>query len=248
MLEKDEIYDNSSLFENPNIKLSFIRKVYSILFYQLFLTALMVYASMVYPEYAAFQMQNYVLFIFQSFISVSILIAIFCNNDIARQVPLNYFLLLIFTLSQGYIVRRWQINVKINQKFFCIQNNIIFLKRVIMAGLNTLAIVFLLTIYAYYSKTDYTVCGATLFMLVSVCFFCSWIVYFYDYESYNILIVVISAMIYGYYIIYDTQLIMKNNIYCLKIDDYILGTIILYIDIIRLFLRILKLLAFTKKR
>lgn len=48
----------------------------------------------------------------------------------------------------------------------------------------------------------------------------------------------LGAFIFSVYIIYDTQLIMKH----LSADEYIVGVINLYVDIINLFVRILRLL------
>ena len=55
-------------------------------------------------------------------------------------------------------------------------------------------------------------------------------------------------MLYGIYIIYDTKLIMGGNNFGLELDDYILGAMLIYIDIIILFLRILRILAALKKK
>ena len=53
----------------------------------------------------------------------------------------------------------------------------------------------------------------------------------------------VSAIFYGYYLIYDTQLIMGGKTHSLSLDDYILGAMMIYLDIIIMFLEILKLLA-----
>lgn len=47
-----------------------------------------------------------------------------------------------------------------------------------------------------------------------------------------------GAFIFAVYIIYDTQLIMKH----LSADEYIVGVVNLYVDIVNLFIRILRLL------
>ena len=51
----------------------------------------------------------------------------------------------------------------------------------------------------------------------------------------------IAVMLFSFYLIYDTQLIMGGKRYEIDIDDYILGAIILYTDIITIFLYLLKL-------
>ena len=51
----------------------------------------------------------------------------------------------------------------------------------------------------------------------------------------------IAVMIFSFYLIYDTQLIMGGKRYEIDIDDYILGAIILYTDIITIFIYLLKI-------
>jgi FtsH-binding integral membrane protein len=59
----------------------------------------------------------------------------------------------------------------------------------------------------------------------------------------NNLLCALGVIIFGIYIIIDTQLIMGSHKYGITMDDYILGALILYIDIIQLFIYILRLLS-----
>lgn len=52
-----------------------------------------------------------------------------------------------------------------------------------------------------------------------------------------------SIILFSAYIIYDTQLLTGKGKHALSIDDYVLGAVMLYIDIVLLFLQILKLLG-----
>ena len=49
----------------------------------------------------------------------------------------------------------------------------------------------------------------------------------------------LGVFLFGIYLIFDTQLIMGKGKYKLSIDDYIAGALILYADIITIFLYIL---------
>jgi len=49
--------------------------------------------------------------------------------------------------------------------------------------------------------------------------------------------------IYSIYLIIDTQLILGGRNKELTLDNYILGAIMLYIDIVQLFLEILKIIG-----
>lgn len=54
--------------------------------------------------------------------------------------------------------------------------------------------------------------------------------------------------IYCGYILVDTQLIMGGKNKELSLDNYILGSVILYVDIIGLFLKLLQLLGDKKEK
>lgn len=54
------------------------------------------------------------------------------------------------------------------------------------------------------------------------------------------------TIIYSAYIAIDTQLILGGKNKELSLDDYILGSVILYTDIISLFLKILQILGKKK--
>ena len=55
------------------------------------------------------------------------------------------------------------------------------------------------------------------------------------------------ACIYCVYILVDTQLIMGGKKKELTLDNYVMGAMILYVDIIGLFLKLLQLLGDKKK-
>jgi FtsH-binding integral membrane protein len=56
----------------------------------------------------------------------------------------------------------------------------------------------------------------------------------------------IFSAIYSVYILIDTQLILGGKNKELTMDDYILGSVILYTDIISLFIKILQILGKKK--
>ena len=68
-------------------------------------------------------------------------------------------------------------------------------------------------------------------------------VFFIQSNALSILIAVVFAAIYAFYLIIDTQLIMGDRRHALSLDNYILGAVLLYIDIIQLFLNLLRILG-----
>lgn len=63
----------------------------------------------------------------------------------------------------------------------------------------------------------------------------------------NSLMAFVVAAIYCGYILVDTQLILGGKNKELTLDNHILGAVILYVDIIGLFLKLLQLLGDKKK-
>ena len=62
------------------------------------------------------------------------------------------------------------------------------------------------------------------------------------------LMAVVIAGIYCIYLLVDTQLILGGKKHQLSLDNYVMGAMILYVDIIGLFLKILQLLGDKKKK
>ncbi len=62
------------------------------------------------------------------------------------------------------------------------------------------------------------------------------------------LIAIVLGAVYSIYLLIDTQLIMGGRNKSLTLDNYVLGSVILYVDIIQLFLQLLKILGDKKKR
>ncbi len=46
----------------------------------------------------------------------------------------------------------------------------------------------------------------------------------------------LGVLVFSFYLLFDTQLIMGGKRYEIGIDDYIMATMILYLDIINIFL------------
>lgn len=57
---------------------------------------------------------------------------------------------------------------------------------------------------------------------------------------------ILMSIVYSIYIIIDTQRMLGGKHQSLSLDDYILGAVILYVDIISLFLKILQILGKKK--
>ena len=74
-----------------------------------------------------------------------------------------------------------------------------------------------------------------MFTLILSMMFFSFAIWWHPFVS------ALLVIFYGLFLIYDTQMIAGGRKYELSLDDYIIGALILYMDIIILFLEILKI-------
>jgi FtsH-binding integral membrane protein len=164
-------------------------------------------------------------------------------GEMSRKVPVNYLLTGAFTLSEAYLV-----------SFIC---NFYEPTSVLFCGLLTLGITVGLTLHAMTTQRDYsatmgTVCGnsGALSGVISIAVVLSLFNIFVRSSFLDNVLAVGFALIYLVYLLVDTQLIMggEKKQFKLSLDDYILGTMILYMDIVGLFLQLLKLLGKKKDK
>ena len=214
------------------MRVGFIRKVYSILAFQLLMTASFTSYVCFSDPAALWLQQNLWFMILCCFGAIVTMYALGCYPSIARSVPTNYVLLLIFTACQTVMVAT-----------IC---SIYERRSVFMAAVLTATVVVALTIYAFTTESDFTICGGFLFALVAVLLVASIMAIFIRNRYLQLAISVLAVLVFSIYILYDTQLIIGNQSRKLSVDDYIFAAMMLYIDIIQLFLEILKLLGDKK--
>jgi FtsH-binding integral membrane protein len=209
---------------NNSIRLGFIRKVYGILAMQLTITVGLISLAFI-PEVKDFIQKHTFLFYTSAVISFVTCIPLTCCKKVARKVPINYILLLVWTFALSYMVAT------------CAS---LFDPYIVITAAGLTAIVTIsLSIYACTTKTDFTFCGGTLFLLGALML--GWSLFAFSFGIYlNAFYCVCGVFVYGIYLIYDTQLIMGSFGNAYSIEDYIIAAMMIYIDIIQIFLYILK--------
>jgi FtsH-binding integral membrane protein len=211
-----------------NMRMGFIKKVYGIIAAQLAMTVLTCLISMSSVGFRKFQIEHSSLFIFSLVLSIILPCVIVCFQSTMRIIPYNYIILFSFTAAESYVV-----------SFICSTYNP---KLVFMAAFMTMSLVISLTIYAMTTKTDFTMQGGLLFVLGCGVFMFGFFLLFSQNKFLHIIFCIIGIVLFGLYLIYDTQLILGNKENALEVDDYILAAFILYTDIVYLFLKILELI------
>lgn len=161
------------------------------------------------------------------FLVIYILLA--CKRDLGKKVPYNYILLFILTLAEG---------------FSCAFISAAFsFDAVILCLILTIVSSIVITIYAFMTNTDWSNKGVLLYIILCQFVVVSFFVFFLNLSLLQVFLCLVGTMIFGVYLVYDTQLIIGKfgNMY--SVDDYIFATLELYMDIIRLFIEILRIVG-----
>eukprot|EP00357_Protocruzia_adherens_P013751 CAMPEP_0115017768 /NCGR_PEP_ID=MMETSP0216-20121206/28337_1 /TAXON_ID=223996 /ORGANISM="Protocruzia adherens, Strain Boccale" /LENGTH=236 /DNA_ID=CAMNT_0002388695 /DNA_START=44 /DNA_END=754 /DNA_ORIENTATION=- len=222
-------HDYVPMDADKELSMGFIRKVYGILAAQLtFTTAFCAWATLS-EAVQQFMLENFALFICSCVLAIVICFALSCCPQNGRIVPRNYILLGLFTLCESYMVGA-----------LCAMTDPTI---VLTAAVLTVGVTVALTLYACFTKTDFTVLGGMTWILCMVMLMFGIMLFFMHSSLLNTIYCVLGVLLYGLFLIIDTQLIVGGQkTYRLGYDDYILGAMMLYIDIIGMFVYILRLL------
>lgn len=130
-----------------------------------------------------------VLFYSAVIVNIVVMLMLMCSTKMAKQVPLNYILLSVFTISECIIVG-----------FICSHSKT---ELVLMALFMTAAICIGLTLYAMTTDTDFTMQGGMLFIAAIVMLVIGICVSFTHNKTIHIIYSGISVFLLGIYLIYD---------------------------------------------
>lgn len=223
------------------IRHGFIQKVYGILGSQLVVTTAIGALVMHFGESLAKSNPVLVMavMITSMVISVGMMFVFMCFPNLMRTAPTNYIILLLFTLAQSIMIG-----------FTCIQYTT---GSVLMVFGITALVVVSLTLFACQVKYDFTGMGPYLFCAVIVLMAFGFILMIASatgvggdsLRGAHFLYAVVGTLIFSMYLVYDTQLIVggKHKRFSFGLDDYAMAAISLYIDIIQIFLMLLRLVG-----
>ena len=211
----DEEFEEKKTFET--IRRGFIRKVYGIIFFQLLITTTVIYFSMTNEILMKFMLSN-VWSLYLSCVASIIVVIILVCGKLTRTVPVNYFLLIVLTLLEAFMASYTTIYFQPISVLVC-------------AGL-TMLIVFALTMYACFTKRDMTMMGGFLFCFSIILIFLGIVGFFFTSYFYQMFLNSLGVLLMSLYLIFDTQLVIGNKRNLIDVDDYILGALNIYLDIL----------------
>lgn len=161
------------------------------------------------------------------------MIVLACCESVARKFPLNMILLMTFTVMESFIVGAISSVYKIDT--------------VLIAVGITMVIVIGLTLFAFQTKYDFTGFGIYLFVFALILLVFGIVSIFIRSKILNIVYASLGAGLFSMYLIFDTQLMLGGkHKFSISPEDYILAALNIYIDIINLFLMILRLVSSAK--
>ncbi|XP_047507173.1 protein lifeguard 4-like [Pieris napi] len=220
-IEDDFAYRNNVMNADKDIRLGFIRKVYSLLTVQLLVTVAIASVFLLVKPVQVFIHSNEWMVLIAFILSMGTLLALIVKR---REYPTNLYLLAGFTVVQAYTIG---VVVSYFDTFIVLQ----------ALGL-TFTVVLALTLFTFNTKRDFSFVGYGLVAGLSVLIIGGIIQIFLQSSAFEIALSFTGAVFFGLFLIFDTQQLMTT----LSPEEYILATINLYMDILNLFLYILRIL------
>lgn len=226
-IEDDFNYGTNVASASIQIRMDFLRKVYTILTVQVLLTTITAGIFLYFDTIRTFVHESPALLMISALGSLGTVIALTIYR---HQHPVNLYLLFGFTLLEA-------ITVGIAVTFYEVAV-------VLQAFILTTAVFLGLTAFTYQSKRDFSKLGAGLFAGLWILIIAGFLRLFFYSETIELAMAAGGALLFCGFIIYDTHVLMHK----LSPEEHILAAINLYLDIINLFLHLLRLLEALNKK
>mmetsp|Transcript_54307 Transcript_54307/g.150672 ORF Transcript_54307/g.150672 Transcript_54307/m.150672 type:complete len:246 (-) Transcript_54307:69-806(-) len=229
--------DGSTLIKNAamEVRLGFVRKVYGILTAQLLLTVAIATPMQSMPK--QWFVSNMWLLQASLIGTIVAVCAISCCPSAGKTFPTNYLVLLAFTVCEAVLVGAVSAQYTAGTVCFCAA---------------VTAVIFMsMTAYAWTTNADFTGAGpymvGAMLALLTFGFGIGFLSLFGVHtEMLKMAYAAAGVLLFTLFIVYDTQLILgeyKGHKHSFTIDEYVFAALNLYLDIINLFMDLLRLLG-----
>ncbi|XP_074539371.1 protein lifeguard 1 [Halichoeres trimaculatus] len=222
-----------SIFSDRNIRRGFIRKVYLTLMVQLLVTVGIICAFLYWEALREWTLENPWLTYTMMPATLVLVMALACCENLRRQVPLNFIALGLFTVIEGLMLGSLA-------AFFDAE--------AVMWAVGATALVsFSLSVFAMQSKWDFTAKSGSLWVFAWTLFSFGLLCAIYRSQFLHILYACLGTLVFSVYLVFDTQLILgENKKYKISPEEYVFAALNLYLDIVTLFLLLLKLISICR--
>lgn len=219
--------DNFSKMKGDSERQGFVTKVFGIMTVQVGITAAFTYFIISDQGRMKFCQNNMWLYFVSLIATIGIMYALVCFQDLARKVPTNYILLGIFTLCESYIVATIA--------------SLYTPQSVMLAAIYSVGLFSILTLYACCTKGDIGCMGPIILVSMGLGFLTFILYFIFPSETTHLIFCWVGLIITCIYVIYDVYLITEKH--GLSYDDYIIGALLIYSDLISLFIYILSIIG-----
>ncbi|XP_077997093.1 protein lifeguard 4-like [Glandiceps talaboti] len=223
----DFMYGSNVASSHVQVRLGFLRKVYSILTVQLIITTLTGALFMFVQPIKSFVQESVVMIMFAFVLSMVTVIALLFKR---HEYPTNMILLAVFTFVEAYTIGT----------VVTFYDQLVVLEAFVL----TVSVAVCLTAYTLQSKRDFSTWGAGLFSAIWILIMAGFLRFFFQSDGLELVIAIAGALVFCGFIIYDTHVLMHK----LSPEEYIVATINLYLDLINLFMYILRILSELNKK
>ena len=227
----DFAYGNTVEACEAQVRAGFLRKVFGIVATQLMITAAVASMMMFSASIRGIALHNPSMLMLTFFASLGFLFAAQIHKD---HHPRNLYYTLGFTLCMA-----WSVGT-VCARFYEGGLGLVVLEAIGLTASVTAA----LTAYTLRSKQDFSFLGAGLGAALWVLILGGFTAPLLGFAGFHCALAVGGAAVFSLYIVYDVHLISKR----LSPDEYIPAAITLYLDIVNLFLHILRILAQLQSR
>lgn len=223
--------NNYDLAITSSIKRNFMLKVFGILLFQFLITFAFIFITQI-EKIRLYLFDHYVLCLVLSVLSLVLYVTSFiifsCKPSIIREVPVNYIILFLITISMTIML----VFISIEYSFQYILGATTFLVAICVAMFSI----------ALFNKIDikYFTISLVAFMFLVVTYGLLALIV----RNYYLIFLycMLGGIVFALFIAYDAILIRDK----FDVDDYIFAALTLYFDIIRLFIFILRILGSKK--
>ncbi|GAA6004279.1 Bxi1p [Rhodotorula paludigena] len=211
-----------------SIRHAFVSKVYGVLFCQILLTTVVGWVMSANESISLWTHEHSGLMLLPAFGAIVAMLAVYWKR---HSSPANVILLGFFTLLEA---------VTLGSVVALFDSGIVLQAFVITT------LVFLgLTVFTFQTKYDFSSMGSYLYATLLVFFFTSLVGVFLPFNrTFDLVVAGAGTLLFSLYIVFDTQMILNR----LHVDDWVVACVSLYLDIVNLFLQILRILSDVEER
>ncbi|KAJ1608933.1 N-methyl-D-aspartate receptor-associated protein [Cryptosporidium canis] len=213
------------------IRHGFIKRVYSLLSINIAITFGVVAFFSLYDNASKWLVEHYWVSVIFSIFSLILIIIFSCFSSVAKNHYVGVGLLILLSLFFGISIS----GIAVCASTFS----------VLLACGITIFVFLVLTIFSMQVKFDFTGWGPYLLIASLILLIYSVILIFIRDNIAYIVFGALGVLIFSFYIIYDTQLIVggKHRKHQFGTDEYVFATISLYLDIVNIFTYIMMILS-----